>query len=395
MQERARRIASLASGPNPPTRQELAEEFGISPRQVNNLIEHVEGMLGCEVVTRRRDSDGKMAYVVQAGDLLKLDMSVSEAIASVHITQSVLGTPLSGDDDAAGKAVGRLEAALAEAVRGKLRKLEGRFAIRILQAAKPQRPEAFRTVLDGLLENRVLHMSYESPYKAGARAAAGAAGKARKVETVTVEPYGVFFAKRGWYLVANKRPGQGMRQYKLARIRQVALGEQSFALPPGPYDLTVCVAGYRPQPLRGDDARAELRLDPWPEAELRLAEPPQLPSGCAAEVRLVATAADGAPFATSHGPAGLGGIARLADMWTPLVAGVARVRIGDGPHAVELALRGPNAPEGTFARVHLDGARPATIAWTGEPVVVTVPAAAWQAAIAAVTKSATGAGGDK
>ena len=233
MQERARRIASLASGPNPPTRQELAEEFGISPRQVNNLIEHVEGMLGCEVVTRRRDSDGKMAYVVQAGDLLKLDMSVSEAIASVHITQSVLGTPLSGDDDAAGKAVGRLEAALAEAVRGKLRQLEGRFAIRILQAAKPQRPEVFRTVLDGLLENRVLHMSYESPYKAGARAAAGAAGKARKVETVTVEPYGVFFAKRGWYLVANKRPGQGMRQYKLARIRQVALGEQSFALPRG------------------------------------------------------------------------------------------------------------------------------------------------------------------
>jgi predicted DNA-binding transcriptional regulator YafY len=58
-------------------------------------------------------------------------------------------------------------------------------------------------------------------------------GKARKVETVTVEPYGVFFAKRGWYLVASKRPGQGMRQYKLARIRQVTLGEQTFALPRG------------------------------------------------------------------------------------------------------------------------------------------------------------------
>jgi predicted DNA-binding transcriptional regulator YafY len=174
-----------------------------------------------------------MAYVVQASDLLKLDMSVSEAIASVHITQSVLGTPLSGDDDAAGKAVGRLEAALAETVRGKLRRLEGRFAIRILQAAKPPRPEVFRTVLDGILENRVLHMGYESPYKTGARAQAAASGKARKVETVAVEPYGVFFAKRGWYVVANKRPGQGMRQYKLARIRQVNLGEQTFTLPRG------------------------------------------------------------------------------------------------------------------------------------------------------------------
>jgi predicted DNA-binding transcriptional regulator YafY len=257
MQERAREIAKRASGPNPPTRKELADEFGISPRQVNNLIEHVKGMLGCEVVTRRRDADGKMAYVVQAGDLLKLDMSVSEAIASVHITQSVLGTPLSGDDDAAGKAVGRLEAALAEAVRRKLRQLEGRFAIRMLQAAKPQRPEAFRTVLDGLLENRVLHMSYESPYKAGTRAAAAAAGKARKVETVTVEPYGVFFAKRGWYLVANKRPGQGMRQYKLARIRQVTLGEQSFTLPRG-----WTVDGYlkRAWEIIVDDRASETRV---------------------------------------------------------------------------------------------------------------------------------------
>lgn len=235
MHGRAKEIARLASGPNPPTRSELAGLFQISRRQVNNLIAHVEGMLGCEVVTRPRDSDGKMAYVVQASDLLKLDMSVSEAIASVHITQSVLGTPLSADDDATGKAAGRLEAALAEAVRGKLRRLEGRFAIRMLQAAKPARPEVFRTVLDGILENRVLHMGYESPYKAGTRAgtAAAATGKARKVESVAVEPYGLFFAKRGWYLVANKRSGQGMRQYKLARIRQVTLGEQSFALPRG------------------------------------------------------------------------------------------------------------------------------------------------------------------
>jgi hypothetical protein len=128
---------------------------------------------------------------------------------------------------------------------------------------------------------------------------------------------------------------------------------------------------------------------------VQLAAPPQLPAGCAAEVRLVATAADGAPFATSHGPAGLGGIARLADMWTPLVAGVARVRIGAGPHAVELALRGPSAPDGLFTRVGIDGARPTTFAWTGAPVVVAIPTGAWQAAIAAVAKSATDAGRDK
>ncbi|MFM8731164.1 MAG: hypothetical protein ACKOGJ_01370, partial [Phycisphaerales bacterium] len=49
-----RAFAEMASGPNPPTRAELAEEFNVSRRQVNNLIAHVEGMLGCDVVTRPR-----------------------------------------------------------------------------------------------------------------------------------------------------------------------------------------------------------------------------------------------------------------------------------------------------------------------------------------------------
>ena len=68
-----------------------------------------------------------------------------------------------------------------EQVRGKLGRLSGRFAVRLLRAAKPPHGDAFRVLLDGLMENRAVSMEYESPYKAGKSAAsAGAAGKARK-----------------------------------------------------------------------------------------------------------------------------------------------------------------------------------------------------------------------
>jgi predicted DNA-binding transcriptional regulator YafY len=100
-------------------------------------------------------------------------------------------------------------------------------------------------------------MEYESPYKpakgtrAGAAGSASAAavtgdapaasgvnsagslGKARKVETVQIEPWGVFFARRSWYLIARKRPGGEMRQYKIARIKRVTAGSQTFELPRG------------------------------------------------------------------------------------------------------------------------------------------------------------------
>ena len=101
-------------------------------------------------------------------------------------------------------------------------------------------------VLDCVLENRVVTMEYESPYTAkkgpgaadaamgAANSATGGAGpKARKIETVLVEPYGVFFARRSWYLVARKRPAGAMRLYKLARIKRLEATSQTFEMPRG------------------------------------------------------------------------------------------------------------------------------------------------------------------
>jgi predicted DNA-binding transcriptional regulator YafY len=234
MVRRVKEVIALASGPTPPTRQELADRFGISKRQVSNIINFMRE-LGVEVAAMPRPSDARIAYVVRASDFLKLDMSVGEAVASVLIIQSVLGTPLSTDDAATESGTHRIASSLGSEVRRKLDRLRGRFAIRLLKAAKEPRKGTFRTVLDGILENRVLLVDYESPH--GKPLAAGtqpgtAPGKARRIETVAIEPYGVFFARRSWYLAARKRPAHGMRLYKLARFRRVTLGEQRFDFPP-------------------------------------------------------------------------------------------------------------------------------------------------------------------
>lgn len=249
---RVQRVKDLASGHEQPTRAELSEEFGITPRAVSNVISYMKE-IGIEIESQPRPRDGKMGYVVRASDFLKQDLSVAEAVASVLLTQSVLGTPLAPDNKAAEGGVHRITASLGKEVRGKLELLEGRFAVRLLRAAQPHKPEIFRVVLDGILENRVLSMEYESPYKpakgggsgtaagGAARApsggsgvnSAGALGKARKVETVQIEPWGVCFARRSWYLIARKRPGGEMRQYKIARIKRVTAGSQTFELPRG------------------------------------------------------------------------------------------------------------------------------------------------------------------
>jgi predicted DNA-binding transcriptional regulator YafY len=235
MMERVQDVIQRASGIDQPTRAELAKDYGITPRSVSNLIEYMK-KLDIEVTTQTRPRDGKKGYVVNATNFMRQDLSVAEAVASVLLTQSVLDTPLATDAGSTQSGLDRIRKGLGESVRGKMEHLSGRFAVRLLRAAKPPRANTFRVVLDGILENRVLTMEYESPYasaKSGTAKAAAAAGKARKIETVLIEPYGVFFARRSWYLVARKRSAGEMRLYKLARIKRVEVTSETFPMPRG------------------------------------------------------------------------------------------------------------------------------------------------------------------
>ncbi|MFO0961546.1 MAG: WYL domain-containing protein [Phycisphaerales bacterium] len=243
MARRAQEVARMAAGPNPPTRQELADLFKITPRAVSNLIEYAR-QIGIDLDTKPR-ADGKRAYTLRGGMMLDRPMSVSEAIASLTLTEAVIGTPLAADPQATQETAHRLRGAIRKDVDAQLARLQGRFAVRMLKAAKPADPTIFATVMEGIMRNRVLAVDYESTASkrdrargsaGGADAAGGGGGaraRARAITTVEIEPYGVFFAKRSWYLVARKRGAQEMRMYKLARFRRVMATELEFELPRG------------------------------------------------------------------------------------------------------------------------------------------------------------------
>ncbi|HAQ67875.1 MAG TPA: hypothetical protein DCR70_09145, partial [Phycisphaerales bacterium] len=115
MMTRVKEVMSRASGHDQPTRQELAVEFKITPRSVANLISYMK-KIGIQITAQPRPRDGKKGYVVNATDFLKQDLSVAEAVASVLLTQSVLGTPLAADTDATEGGVHRITASLGSAV---------------------------------------------------------------------------------------------------------------------------------------------------------------------------------------------------------------------------------------------------------------------------------------
>ena len=179
--------------------------------------------------------------------------------------------------------------------------------------------------------------------------------------------------------------------------------ENAYVLPAGPYDLTAYVNGFRPHALRGDADRVEARLEPWPVVELRFGDAPALGAGVTLHARLVPTAPPSpARWETVSGNGPLDDFARAPQEWRRVRDGVARVPVGDGVHRLEVKLQRAGTGEtrlvdGAFVEGGSGAApvadvAPATLAWTGAPVAVTAPAAAWQAALAALAKPAKPAG---
>jgi hypothetical protein len=209
MFERVQIIRDLASGNGYPTRRELAGKFGISERALANIIAAMKSRMGIDIRSEL-GPEGKHGYKVHDANFLRTKMSRPEAIASVLLTEAVLGTPLIGDRKAAQSSNAKLEGAIDPDVRRQLDRLKQRFAVRLLQEAKKPGEGFFSRVLDGIAENRVLQVSYEKPAEAAKRRRedAGtptAAARAQRIESLEIEPWGIFFAKRSWYLVARTR----------------------------------------------------------------------------------------------------------------------------------------------------------------------------------------------
>lgn len=238
MWERIEDIIRRASGNDYPTRQKLAGDFGISERALANIIRTMKERWRIDIRSEV-GPDGRQGYKVHDANFLRTKMTRPEAIASVLLTEAVLGTPLIGDRKAAKDSKDKLEGAIDPDVLKQLERLKQRFAVRLLQEAKKPGEGFFRLVLDGIADNRVLRVSYEKPAEAARRrredaaAGTGAAASAQRIETLEIEPWGIFFAKRSWYLVARKRSTGDLRQYKLARFRRMELTERTFEVDRG------------------------------------------------------------------------------------------------------------------------------------------------------------------
>lgn len=188
-------------------------------------------------------------------------------------------------------------------------------------------------------------------------------------------------------VLAGSRPAAGP-------WRGIAFGwpEPSLLLPSGPYDLLVCERGSRPCSVRGDASEVSVRLEAWPTVTVRLADAPPLDGVARVIARLDPIApAVGADVWQAQSQRG-----ELADLLQPrrravrCEDGVVQLPIGDGACVLSLRLEAIARSSGAAARTALlAGVQPATILPSMRTVEVRAPAAAWQAAIAAVTGGAT------
>lgn len=151
-------------------------------------------------------------------------------------------------------------------------------------------------------------------------------------------------------------------------------------LAPGPYELLVCVHGFRPLPVRGDGARAEARVEAWPTVAVRVAGAPKLPERATARVWLTGPKQPESKYETAWNSGDRSEYLQPNGGHVVVENGVANVPIGDGPHTLHVGLY--NDEGGSEIAL----AQPVTVLPSQTEVAITVPEAAWQQAIAALPK---------
>lgn len=152
-------------------------------------------------------------------------------------------------------------------------------------------------------------------------------------------------------------------------------GETSgLLLPRGPYDLLVCVRGYRPRSVHADADRLDVRLDPWPRVVVHVPGVPALGENRTLSVGLHAAQAASQPFQARWGQY------QADEFLAPsgseqVVDGRCEVAIGDGPHTLSLCLSGQRSS------VTIKASSPAQVLPTDAAVTVSVSAAQWTSAL--------------
>jgi predicted DNA-binding transcriptional regulator YafY len=247
-------ILNKAAGADPPTIAWVRQEFGVTERQAFRYLQHAKEA-GMELVAERRP-EGHTVYRLPSSAYFRPEqLSVPEAIATAVLTHALLGQPLQPDSSIARSGADKIRRALDKRVAERVRHLQDRLSVRMVQAERPTQPKVFHTLVEAILADVSVLAGYRSPYLEGsggggagaARASGakadpvGAAGSApgappvrataRRIETIELEPFALVFARRSWYLVARRTSDQEVRTYKLSRFTHASTTSRRFAMP--------------------------------------------------------------------------------------------------------------------------------------------------------------------
>ena len=126
---------------------------------------------------------------------------------------------LAGVAPAVEGALGKLERVMSEALRGRIRALQETVSIAATRPRAPARSEALLTLAAAVGEQRRVRLRYSS-------------GLSRETKR-EVDPYGVMHREGYWYAVAYCHLRKGMRLFRLDRVLEAEMLEETFARPAG------------------------------------------------------------------------------------------------------------------------------------------------------------------
>ncbi len=153
-------------------------------------------------------------------------------------------------------------------------------------------------------------------------------------------------------------------------------------LPTGPFDLLVCLSGYRPLPARGNSDHIDLRCDLWPTLSVLVPGIPKLPEKARVTVSLKSPSVPDQRYRSQWSSGERSEYMQPQGHQVSVRDGKASVPIGEGIYGLRVQVSA-NRQQHT-----IEGHTPTEVLSTAGEVTVAVPAAQWQKAIEAISKPA-------
>ena len=196
----------------------LAEEFGVTRRQVYRDLAEIEGE-GHPL--ERSDGSGEQTWQLPLGYKGLPQIAItSYELMSLHLAKSHLaylkGTPFIDDLD---RMIAKVEAGLPAKTANHLERIVQVFApLQRGTRSYAEKNDLLRQLRKALLLQLMVELTYKKPY-------------ANKASVYHVDPYALVLYEQGLYMAGYSHPARAERLFAVDRIKQVALTEERFEMP--------------------------------------------------------------------------------------------------------------------------------------------------------------------